>query len=251
MYRDINFPKVIKTLERLSARIDERFPQSGLHQVCCELLIISQETEPHLAKISKANYWLRGAVAGIIGIVLAFIIYGLSLFQFDFSNITLAEFFPFVESAVNDVILVGLAIFFLISLETRFKRSKAISALNQLRAVAHIVDMHQLTKDPTEFETSGNRTASSPVRYLSPFQLKRYLDYCSEMLAIVGKIAAMYAQQLPDAAVISSVNEIESLTSSISRKAWQKIMIIQQNSVMKDSKVNLKDSEINTLNDRN
>jgi hypothetical protein len=243
MYRDIDFAKVIKTLERLKLRIEERFPGSGLYRVCCELLVISNETQPHLQKISKANYWLRGGVACIIGLVITLIVYGLSLFHFDFSKITLAEIIPMAEAAVNDVILIGLAIFFLTSLETRFKRSKATQALNQLRAVAHIVDMHQLTKDPTEFEASTNRTASSPVRYLNPFELKRYLDYCSEMLSIVGKIAAMYAQQLPEPVVISTVNEIESLTSSISRKAWQKIMIIHQNSATGKDKLSEKIQE--------
>jgi len=48
------------------------------------------------------------------------------------------------------------------------------------------------------------------------------------MLAIVGKIAAVYAQNIPDPQVVSSVNEVESLTSGISRKIWQKIMILQE-----------------------
>ena len=69
---------------------------------------------------------------------------------------------------------------------------------------------------------------------LNSYELKRYLNYCSEMLAIIGKIAALYAQNFPDTTIISSVNEIESLTSGISRKAWQKIMILQQS---KDAKL--------------
>ena len=86
-----------------------------------------------------------------------------------------------------------------------------------------------LTKDPTEIGEQANKTESSPDRDISVHQLKRYLDYCSEMLAIVGKIAAVYAQHVPDKAVVSSVNEIEILTSGISHKIWQKIIILQQN----------------------
>jgi len=229
MYRDIKFSKVGNTLNRLNDRIVERFPESGLHKVCQELILVFQETEPNLQLISKSNYWLRGAVALIVCLALFSIIYGLTLFDFQFSDIKLIEFIQFSESATNDLILIGLAIFFLVSLETRLKRSKAIASLNELRAIAHIVDMHQLTKDPTEIGEQGKRTASSPRRVMTAFELKRYLDYCSEMLSIVGKIAALYAQNLPEPAVISTVNEIESLTSSISRKAWQKIMILQQN----------------------
>ena len=229
MYRDINFSKVGNTLTRLNDRITERFPESGLHKVCQELILVFQETEPNLQVISKSNYWLRGAVVFIVSLLIVFIIYGLTLFDFQYSEIKFTEVIQVSESAVNDVILIGLAIFFLVSLETRIKRSKVIKSLNELRAIAHIVDMHQLTKDPTEIGENNKRTASSPHRVLTAFELKRYLDYCSEMLSIVGKIAALYAQHLPDSVVISGVNEIESLTSGISRKAWQKIMIIQQN----------------------
>ncbi len=228
MYRDINVAKVGKTLRRLNLRIEERFPKSGLHKVCEEQIVVFAETEPNLQNIAKTNYWLRGTVAFIVTSVLLMIFYGLTLFDFNFGKIKFIELVQFAESAVNDVILIGLAIFFLVSLETRIKRSKAISSLNELRAIAHIVDMHQLTKDPTEIGKKNPRTASSPKRVLSAFELQRYLDYCSEMLSIVGKIAALYAQHLPDAAVIASVNEIESLTTGISRKAWQKIMILQQ-----------------------
>lgn len=228
MYRDISFLKVGNTLNRLSNRIEERFPDSGLLEVCLELAVIVKETETNLRSISRPNYWLRGAVAMIILSATLIIIYSLSLIDFGVSKITLAEVLQVAEAAVNDVILIGLAIFFLVSLESKLKRSRAIESLNELRAVAHIVDMHQLTKDPTEVGESNHRTLSSPKRYLSAYELKRYLDYCSEMLAIVGKIAALYAQSFPEQVIISSVNEIETLTSGISRKAWQKIMILQQ-----------------------
>jgi hypothetical protein len=63
---------------------------------------------------------------------------------------------------------------------------------------------------------------------MSEFELSRYLDYCAEMLALIAKLAALYAGQSPDSAVISAVNEIEALTSDLGRKIWQKIMIISR-----------------------
>lgn len=228
MYRNINFSKVVNTLNRLNNRIEERFPDSGLYLVCQELKVVLDETEPNLKLLSKPNYWLRGAVATIISMALFFIFYSLTLFELKTSKIRFIEFIQVSESAVNDIILIGLAIFFLVTVETRIKRSRASTALNELRAIAHIVDMHQLTKDPTEIGEKNHRTASSPHRVLTSFELIRYLDYCSEMLSIVGKIAALYAQYLPEPTVVSTVNEIESLTSGISRKAWQKIMILRQ-----------------------
>jgi hypothetical protein len=58
--------------------------------------------------------------------------------------------------------------------------------------------------------------------------LQRYLDYCSEILSLIGKVAALYAQSLPDDVIVSTVNDIESLTDGLSRKIWQKIMILSE-----------------------
>jgi hypothetical protein len=88
--------------------------------------------------------------------------------------------------------------------------------------------MHQLTKDPTVLLAPETRTASSPEREMNEFQITRYLDYCAEMLALMGKIAALYAEKLRDPDVIDAVNDIENLCANLGRKIWQKIMIIGQ-----------------------
>ena len=53
---------------------------------------------------------------------------------------------------------------------------------------------------------------------MSPFELTRYLDYCSEMLSLTSKLAAVYAQNLPDPVVIDAVYDIESLTNGSESK---------------------------------
>jgi hypothetical protein len=70
-------------------------------------------------------------------------------------------------------------------------------------------------------------TPSSPKRVLTPFELKRYLDYCSEMLSLCAKTAALYAQDTKDPLVDSVVSELEQLTANLSGKIWQKITIVQ------------------------
>jgi len=57
-------------------------------------------------------------------------------------------------------------------------------------------------------------------------QIGRYLNYCSEMLSLTSKIAALYAERLNDAVVLQAVDEVETLTTGLSRKIWQKIMIL-------------------------
>ena len=61
---------------------------------------------------------------------------------------------------------------------------------------------------------------------MTRFGLARYLDYCSEMLSITNKVAALYVQYLDDAVVLSAVNNIQSLATGLSAKIWQKIVIL-------------------------
>jgi hypothetical protein len=101
-----------------------------------------------------------------------------------------------------------------------------LQALHELRAIAHIIDMHQLTKDPERMLARSQSTASSPQPNMTAFELSRYLDYCSEMLSLTGKIAALYIQHFDDAVAIAAANEIEALTTGLSNKIWQKLNIL-------------------------
>ena len=99
--------------------------------------------------------------------------------------------------------------------------------LHGLRSLIHVIDMHQLTKDPAALSDDFVPTANSPVRITNRQDLARYLDYCSEMLSLTGKLAALFAQSVNDEVVIEAVNDIENLGSNLSRKIWQKITMIE------------------------
>jgi hypothetical protein len=131
-----------------------------------------------------------------------------------------------LEAALNITILLGAAALFLATVEVRIKRKRALKAIHELRALAHVIDMHQLTKDPERLRTHAQETASSPKRTLRGSELIRYLDYCSEMLSLIGKLAALYVQKFDDSVALVAVNEVEELTTGLSRKIWQKIMIL-------------------------
>jgi hypothetical protein len=75
-------------------------------------------------------------------------------------------------------------------------------------------------------ESASAATFDPYPRALCRAQLPRYLNYCSELLALTSKLAALHAQYLHDPVVLSSVNETEALTSDLSRKIWQKISIL-------------------------
>lgn len=218
---------IIDTLERLSRRIDERFPASGLSKVCDQLASIANDATRQAAFISSPMIALRAGVGFLIGLILValtttFLVLGLPQDKLDFLS-----FVQLLESAINVVVLISIAVFFLVSLERRTKRVRALKAIHQLRSIAHIVDMHQLTKDPAMLTLEIEPTASSPSRTLDALALVRYLDYCSEMQSLTGKIAAVYVESLDDPVVLAAANEIEVLTTGISRKIWQKIMVAE------------------------
>lgn len=218
--------KIIETLRLLEKRISERFPDSGLRKVCLQVLEEVNESTSNIAWISRPNIPLRLSSILIILLGLGGLGYSITFLDLRIPDMTFANIVTVSEALVNDLILIGAAIFFLITLETRLKRKRALKALNELRVIVHIIDMHQLTKDPNLIENSQSPTSSSPKRTLSKFELQRYLDYCSEATAIISKVAALYAQSLDDEIVIRTVNDIEVLCTGLSRKIWQKLIIL-------------------------
>ena len=91
-----------------------------------------------------------------------------------------------LESVSNAIIVAGAAMVFLFGREVRIKRTQV---LRDLRAMAQVIDMHQLTKAPAGFcRPTANPGCQSPKRILTPHQLTRYLDYCSEMLSLTGNL---------------------------------------------------------------
>ena len=47
------------------------------------------------------------------------------------------------------------------------------------------------------------------------------------MLSLTGKIAALYVQRFDDDVVLNAVNEIEGLTTGLSGRIWQKLVILE------------------------
>ncbi len=52
---------------------------------------------------------------------------------------------------------------------------------------------------------------------MSAFELSRYLDYSSELLALSGKLAALYIRNFDDPAVLGAGNEIETPLAMIDK----------------------------------
>lgn len=226
-YRSLSPEKIITTATKLEARIATRFPSSGLRLVAVELVVLSGDTARAARKLEGPIWGLRLLLlAVIIGGALTFAYIGTFLSFDRLSGLALRSV-ESIEAVINTSILAGLGLTALIKTEARIKRDRVFAHLHSLRSMVHVIDMHQLTKDPVVLMAGYQRTAASPERTLTPAELTRYLDYCSEMISITGKLAALFTQSVTDEGVIEAVNDIEMLGSTLSRKVWQKIILLE------------------------
>jgi hypothetical protein len=225
-YRRLHPGLIIGNLETLVQRIEERFPGACLANVCRELISVAKETSDRSNRIMRPNILLRLLIWLAIFAGLALLVaVAQIIFTGTKTNDDLFGTLQGIDSGFNIVVLMGASLFFVSSLEARWKQRSALAALHEFRSIVHVIDMHQLAKDPSMLAAA--HTSSSPDRSLSPFELIRYLDYCSEMLSLTAKLAALYAEKLSDPVVVDTVGDIERLTSDLSGKIWQKITIVQ------------------------
>lgn len=222
--------QLVKTIELLLKRIKERFPDAALIHSCNELLALSRQAKSRANWISRPMYALRFGATILIGLIVAGLIGTIAQLNVSSRPFDLIAFVNFMDAGMNNVLLVAAAIYFLITIESRVKRRRLLVAIHELRSLAHIIDMHQLTKDPDRVLYKGTNTKSSPVVAMGVYELSRYLDYCIEMLSLTGKIAATYGVYWRDEASIQAVNDLERLTTGLSQKVFQKLMILHGNS---------------------
>ena len=220
--------RIVETAVALRRRITERFPNSSLGRIAGEVQQIAEESKARGNTFDRPNRPLRIGIAILVCAIVG--VLGLSIVSVRHTDHLLEEltdFVQFLEAGLGATVFISVGILYLISLETRLKRNRALRAIHELRALAHIIDMHQLTKDPERMH-SGPNTPSSPQRTMTPFQLSRYLDYCIELLAVLGKVGALYAQYFPDTEALDAVEHVETLTTGLSRSIWQKMMILDR-----------------------
>jgi len=222
-YRRLDAGKIIETVQALHQRVERRFPGSGLGKVVAELLQVAQETVTRAHWIQKPNIPIRAA-AVLLSLAILTIIAGLVVNIRQFSFTEYGTFIQALDASIGSVVFIGAAILFLVNWENRIKRGRALKAVHELRALAHIVDMHQVTKDPERYV--GRRASAAVKREMTPFELGRYLDYCADSLALISKIAALYVQDFQDTVLLDAVDDVEELTSGLSRKIWQKLTIL-------------------------
>ncbi len=217
------------TVDRLEERISARFPGRGIGRLAARLGVLVDEVEgtaPGITRQLRRARVVSRATAGVV-LLATVVAVGLALLDAVGDGVERSvDWLPLIESTINDLVFAAIALFFLYSIPERLQRGRSLALLHRLRSLAHVVDMHQLAKDPERFRADYVPTPSSADPRLTPQEMERYLEYCSEMLSLVGKAAALVAEESRDAVVLDAVSGVETLTTSLSRKIWQKIALL-------------------------
>src|SRR5262249_12909000 len=143
-YRALDPGKVIETIGALKERISERFPGAGLIEVCAELPAAARENSARARLIDRRNIPLRLSVLMVLAAGMAVLAWIMNLiYSFPRSAENIYTVLQGIEAAANLVVLMGAGVFFLFLIEKRLKRRRALKALDELRSIVHVIDMHQ------------------------------------------------------------------------------------------------------------
>jgi hypothetical protein len=224
MDRHLREDRLTETAERLARRVAERFPGSGLTRVAEEVLGVTREAFARAERIRRPDWALRAGYAVVIALAVVAGVVAWRLRDRDGPSLSSQVLKLLDETKGAAVYLTGVAIF-LFTLEIRLKRRKALRAVHELRALAHIIDMHQLAKGPDRAIHLGT---AAPAKAMTPADIGQYLSYCTELLALVSKVGQLYVQDFPDAVTLAAVDQFEALATGLSSKIWQKIMILDR-----------------------
>ena len=225
----LDAPTVIATIDQLGGRIRARFADRGLPKAAAELRSAATEVTElgvHLRGRLRVLRWTARAASVLVALGMALVLV-VAARDADLSgSVRSVDWVALVESTNQTLVFGGLTLLFLNALPDRLERRHLLRRLHRLRSLAHVIDMHQLTKDPERLRSDFEPTDATVAVDLTRAEMQHYLGYCSELLALVGKVAALCAEDSQDGLILETVSDIENLTNGMSRKIWQKISLL-------------------------
>ena len=217
------------TVQQLERRIQARFGERGLTKAARDLgqLVTTVQSQAGQSHVRVGRTTVTARTFSVLIVTSTVFLLAYSLREAVVHGLEEpADWVPLLESVINDLVFAAIAVVFLWAFPERFERRTLLRLLHRLRSLAHVIDMHQLSKDPEQVMPTYVRTAQSVSHGLDADQLHHYLDYCSEMLSLTAKTAALCAEHSSDDVVLNTVSTLETLTTELSNKIWQKISLI-------------------------
>ena len=166
--------RLVKLLQEQMAHIEKRFGDRGLYDVSKKVYDSFERAPKITREILKPNYWIRIVVVFLAVLMLLTIVMGFSQLNFGLGDGW--SVLEGIEAGISTLVYSGIAIIFLVSLEIRQRRQRTLKALQELRALAHVLDMHQMNKDPEQLVFTAELSDEGAESVMSPFLLERYLD---------------------------------------------------------------------------
>jgi hypothetical protein len=236
-YRRLDPDKIISTIDNLEQRIITNLGERGLTRICRELGKVARDAKRRVIRLQQPNWFLRVvpiAMTALLTYLTWLMTHNIDELLTNIDKEAAKEFTNLIEAlkqfktriavpialTVPLPLVIGMFVF-IWTLETRWKRHRALRYLHELRSIIHVIDMHQLTKDPHHVGDG------SDPDHVSGDKLLRYLDYCAELLSMSGKVAALYAESSHDRLVIETVNDLGQITSNLGNKIWQKLGTVE------------------------
>ncbi|MEL6871398.1 MAG: hypothetical protein AAFO62_01105 [Pseudomonadota bacterium] len=129
-YRVLDSERILSTLIVLEQRIGDRFPTSNLRNVCSELVAIARNTQARVTEIGQPNVLMRAISIAIVVIGVALIVYLASIIDYKRETENLFGVLGGIEALLNTIVLMGAGIFFVATIEGRWKRQQALDDLH-------------------------------------------------------------------------------------------------------------------------
>jgi len=217
------------TVRQLELRIHARFGERGLTKAARDLGQLVEKVQieagqSHI-RLRRTTLAARSTSITIVVATVAALIFSLREALSEGLEQS-SDWVPLVESVINDLVFSAIAMLFLWAFPERLERRTLLRLLHRLRSLAHVIDMHQLSKDPEQVMATYHRTEQSVSHGLDADQLHHYYAYCSEMLSLTAKTAALCAEHSSDEVVLDTISTLETLTTELSNKIWQKISLL-------------------------
>lgn len=231
--KTLELHQIVEAVERLQNRIGERFPNSGLKSHAGELVDFALLLEKNGTKLVSVSVGVRTAswLGGAFVILLILVPYFLLVESRNGIGIeTFPNFLQSLEAVITVIAGTSAAVIAMISIKRSHIRRKALALLQVLREIAHVIDMLQLSKSPAAVMFPLEPTAFSrpAAETLSQGEMFRYLSYCGEISALLGKLAVIISGWVPDPAVLSVADDVENLASDLERKMLSKLLLLEQ-----------------------
>lgn len=220
--------KIADACDALADRIHERFPGRGIDHHARHLtdharrLVATGSARIAAPVILRIVSWIGGIAASLL------LLSPLWFVRKTDGIDVLPEFLQSLDAFITVFAATVAGFFTMRSVEHGVCRRRALGELQSLRAFAHVTDMLQISKSPTRLLFPLAPTRFTPEGEDDAVAMSRYLVYCAEIYALIAKLAVIHGEWTSDPTVLSAIDDVENLCSSLENKATQKILLLEQ-----------------------